>query len=126
MYHVDIMNTGDSKFMAKSADGEFTIDTKGSGMTPPDTLLASVGSCMGVYIKKYCEGSKLPIGGFAISVDADFTKEAPVRFKDIKISIDLKDATLDDRRKKALLEFIKNCPVHNTLKGSPEFAINII
>ena len=126
MYHVDITNAGDSKFNIKSKDAEFTVDTKGGGMTPPDTLLASIGSCIGVYIKKYCEGSKLPVTGFSISVDADFTKEPPYRFQDIKVSIDLKGAVIDDRRRKALLEFIKNCPVHNTLKNDPSFTINII
>ena len=126
MYHVDVTNTGDSKFKVRSASGEFTVDTKGGGMTPPDTLLASVGSCIGVYIRKYCEGSKLPVAGFSIAVDADFTKEPPFRFKDIKVSIELKGATVDDRRKKAMLEFIKNCPVHNTLKGVPDFTIDII
>lgn len=125
MYHVDVTNTGDSKFKITSANGELTIDTKGGGMTPPDTLLASIGSCMGVYIRKYCEGAKLPIAGFTISVDADFTKEGPLRFKDIKVSIDLKSAAIDDRRKKAMLEFIKNCPVHNTLKNAPDFMIEI-
>ncbi len=125
MYHVDVTNTGDSKFSVKSADGEFTVDTKGGAVTPPDTLLASIGSCIGVYIRKYCEGAKVPITGFTISVDADFTKDAPMRFKDIKVSIDLKGAVIDDRRKKAMLEFIKNCPVHNTLKNDPSFTINI-
>ena len=125
MYHIDITNTGDSKFKVRSVSAEFTVDTKGGGMTPPDTLLASIGSCIGVYIRKYCEGSKLPVSGFTIAVDADFTKEPPLRFKDIKVSVDLKGAVVDDRRKKALLEFIKNCPVHNTLKNDPVFTINI-
>jgi uncharacterized OsmC-like protein len=125
VYHVDIINDGGSAFKIRSKDGEFMVDTKGSGITPPDTLLASVGSCIGVYIRKYCEGAKLPIGGFNISVDADFAKEAPVRFKDIKVSIDLKGVALDDRRMAAILEFIKNCPVHNTIKGDPAFSIDI-
>jgi len=125
MYHVDVTNTGDSKFKITSANGEFTVDTKGGGMTPPDTLLASIGSCMGVYIRKYCEGARLPVTGFTIAVDADFTKEAPFRFEDIKISINLKGAAIDERRQKAMLEFIKNCPVHNTLKNAPSFMINI-
>jgi len=125
MYHVDVTNTGDSKFRVTSADGEFTVDTKGGGITPPDTLLASVGSCIGVYIRKYCEGARLPVTGFSIAVDADFTKEPPFRFKDIKVSIDLKGATLDGRRKKAILEFVKNCPVHNTVKSNPDFTVEI-
>ena len=126
MYHVDVTNTGDSKFKVASANGEFVVDTKSGGMTPPDVLLASVGSCIGVYIRKYCEGSKLPVTGFTITVDADFTKEPPICFKDIKVSIDLKGAAIDDRRKNALLEFIKNCPVHNTLKSNPSFTMNIV
>lgn len=125
MYHVDVINAGDSRFKVTSAGGEFTVDTKGAGTTPPDTLLASIGSCMGVYIKKYCEGTKLPVTGFAISVDADLTKEPPFRFKDIKVSVDLKGIEMDDRRRKAILEFVKNCPVHNTLQNSPNFTINI-
>lgn len=49
MYHVDIENNADSSFTVKSRDYEFIIDTKGKGITPPDTLLASIGSCIGVY-----------------------------------------------------------------------------
>jgi uncharacterized OsmC-like protein len=80
---------------------------------------------MGVYIRKYCEGARIPIPGFTVAVEADFAKEPPFRFKDIKVSIDLKGATIDGRRKAALIEFIKNCPVHNTLKNAPDFIIKI-
>ena len=125
MYHVDVVNSGDSIFEVKSKDGEFVVDTKGKGITPPDALLASIGSCMGVYIRKYCEGARIPIPGFTVTAEADFAKEPPFRFKDIKVSIDLKGATIDERRKAALLEFIKNCPVHNTLKNAPDFIIKI-
>jgi uncharacterized OsmC-like protein len=125
MYHVDVVNSGDSIFEVKSKDGEFVVDTKGKGITPPDALLASIGSCMGVYIRKYCEGARIPISGFTVTVEADFAKEPPFRFKDIKVSIDLKGATIDGRRKAALIEFIKNCPVHNTLKNAPDFIIKI-
>lgn len=119
MYHVDITNSGSSTFRARSKDGEFAIDTKGQAMTPPDVLLAGLGSCVGVYIRKYAEGAGLTIKEFDIAVDAEFCKEHPVSFKSIKIKIDLRGADLDDRRKQALLGFIKNCPVHNTLKCNP-------
>ena len=66
MYKVEISNKGDSVFNVRSKDYEFNVDTKGKGMTPPDTLLASLGSCMGVYIRKYAEGAKLNIGNFKI------------------------------------------------------------
>ncbi len=119
MYQVDITNEGGYLFNVKSKDYQFVIDTKGEGITPPDTLLASVGSCLGVYIRKYAEDLKLDLKGFNIKVEADFCKEKPVRFTRINARIDLKNSGIDERRKKSLLEFIKNCPVHNTLVSSP-------
>lgn len=125
-YHVDIINNGSSSFDVRSKDGQFTVDTGGKGITPPDTLLAGLGSCLGVYIRKYCEGAKIPLDGFSISVDADFSKERPVCFKEIRISVDLGRVSLEERRKASFLEFIKNCPVHNTIKNNPDIAVNII
>jgi uncharacterized OsmC-like protein len=41
------------------------------------------------------------------------------------VAIDLKGLQLDERRRDAFLRFIKNCPVHNTLKGSPLIEIGL-
>ena len=126
MYHVDIISKGEYRFQVKSREYEFSVDMKGvQGITPTDTLLASLGSCMGIYIGKYLEGAKLTTSGFKISVDAEFSKEPPICFKKIKVSIDLKGAKLDEKRLKAMVEFIKNCPVHNTLKNNPDVEIAI-
>lgn len=126
MYRVEISNQGEYLFNVKSKDYNFVIDTKGKGITPPDTLLASIGSCLGVYIRKYSEGANLGLKDFSITVEADFSKDPPVCFKDIKVRIDLKGAKIDERRKAALLEFIKNCPVHNTFRASPAVGVRII
>jgi uncharacterized OsmC-like protein len=125
MYHVDITNTGDYSFKVKSKDYEFIVDIKGEGITPPDTLLASLGTCVGVYVRKYAEGAKLTLPEFNISVDADFCKEIPVCFRKINVDVDLKGMQLDDYRMKAMLKFVKNCPVHNTIKNNPEVEIKI-
>ena len=125
MYRVDITNMGDYSFKVKSKDYEFLVDTKGKGVTPPDALLASLGTCVGVYVRKYAEGAKLTLPEFNISVDADFSKETPVCFRKINVNVDLKGTQLDDRRIKTLHEFIKNCPVHNTIKNNPEVEIKI-
>jgi uncharacterized OsmC-like protein len=102
------------------------VDTKGQGVTPPDTLLASLGACVGVYVRKYAEGAKLEIRDFSISVEAEFTKEPPVRFGNISVCVDLKGIALDERRQEALLAFIKNCPVHNTLKNNPQIEVKLV
>jgi uncharacterized OsmC-like protein len=125
MYHVDITNAGNYSFKVKARDYEFIIDTKGQGATPPEVLLASLGSCIGVYLRKYAEGAKLALPEFQVSVDADFSKEEPVCFRKIDVKIDLKGLKLDERRLKSMLEFIKNCPVHKTLKQDPEVEIKL-
>ncbi|MBU1998183.1 MAG: OsmC family protein [Candidatus Omnitrophica bacterium] len=126
MYHVDIINNGNSSFQVKSKDYELVVDTKGKGITPPDTLLAGLGACIGVYIRKYAEGAKLNIEQFSLSVDAEFSKEPPVCFKEIRVSVDLKGFQLEERREKAFLEFVKNCPMHSTLKENPLVEIKIL
>lgn len=123
MYRVEVSSEGAYKFNVKSKDYEFSVDVNGKGVTPPDALLASLASCVGVYIRKYADGAKLDLGDFKISAEADLGKEAPYYFRQISVAIDLKGRELDERRKKAILEFIKNCPVHNTLKNTP--VINI-
>jgi len=125
MYQVEVINGGGSAFKIKSKDSEFIVDTKPGGITPPDMLLASLGSCIGVYIRKYAEGAKLAIGGFRVTVVGELSKETPHCFRAINVAIDIPDAGLDDRRKRAMLHFIKNCPVHNTLKSAPEVDIKI-
>jgi len=125
MYKVEVAAKGEYHFNVKSKDSEMTVDVKGSAMTPPDTLLASLGSCIGVYIRKYAEGAKLPLGEFTITVESDLGKESPYYFRRIAVSVDLKGAIADEKRRSALLEFIKNCPVHNTLRNSPAVDIAI-
>jgi putative redox protein len=125
MYHVDIMNSGDSAFKVKSDDYEFVVDTRGGGITPPDALLASLGTCVGVYVRKYTEGVKINLTQFSISVDAEFSKEPPYCFRQINVLVDLKGFKLEENRKEAFLRFIKNCPVHNTLKADPVVDIKI-
>lgn len=119
MYKVEITNSGDTIFKVKEGDYSFTVDTKGKGVSPPAALLASLGSCIGVYIRKYCEGAGLSPQNFKITVEAELSKESPLCFKLIRVQIDLAEFGFDERRRRALLEFIKNCPVHNTLKGNP-------
>jgi uncharacterized OsmC-like protein len=76
-----------------------------------------------VYLRRYCEGAAIALPAFAVTLDAELVKEPPARFKEIRIAVDLKGAVMDERRRSALIDFIKNCPVHNTLKNNP--AINI-
>lgn len=124
MYSVEISNKNESLFKVRSKDYEFLVDTNGKGVTPPDALLASVGTCIGVYLRKYAEGAKMQLGAFTVKVEAEFSKD-PYCFKTIDVKVELKDMKPDERRIKAMLAFIRNCPVHNTLKANPDINIEI-
>ena len=126
MYKVEITHNQDLAFTAKVGQSDFVIDAQGQGLTPLDALLAGLGSCIGVYIRKYAQGSKLDLKNFKIVVSAQLSGQTPLAFKQINVDIDLKGSGLDERRQKALLEFIKHCPAHNTLKGNPEIGFQLI
>ena len=126
MYQVNIENRGGYSFNVSSEGNDFCIDTKGKGISPPAALLASLGSCIGVYLNRYVEGVGLKPNGFKITVKAEISKEKPVGFREIYVSIDLNGQELDQRRKEAILTFIKNCPIHNTLKINPNIKMELI
>jgi uncharacterized OsmC-like protein len=125
MYKVRIDHKKDYEFGVKAGESEFAIDAKGKGLTPPDALLVALASCVGVYIRKYAEGAKLQLDHFSVTAESEFSKEPPFCFRNIAVSVDLRGAQIDERRKKSLAEFLKNCPVHNTLKANPEVDLRI-
>ena len=127
MYKVSVTGENTSEFKIRSKNYEFKIDSEGNnGITPPDTLLAALGSCIGVYIRKYVKNTNLTVNDFEIMLTAELSAEKPIGFKTISAVIDLKGVKLDDMRTNSLISFIKNCPVHNTLKMNPSVEARII
>jgi uncharacterized OsmC-like protein len=126
MYSVEVVSEKSFEFRAVSGRYEFNIDIEGKAVSPPALLLASLASCVGVYIRKYAQGFKLDLRPFSVRASAEFAKTQPICFKDIDINIDLKDNHIDEKAKESLLRFIKNCPVHNTLKSVPTISIKLI
>ena len=119
MYKIEVTHNQDLAFSVKAGESEFIVDAKGKGLTPLDALLAGLGSCVGVFICKYAQGSKQTIENFKVNVSAELSKDSPLSFRQINVDIDLKLCSIDERRQKSLIEFIKNCPAHNTLKANP-------
>ena len=127
MYKVRVSNDGTTKFNVETGNYEFIIDSEGNnGITPPDTLLASLASCMGVYIRKYCKNTNLDIKHFEIILKAELSIEKPIRFKEIHARIDFKGQIVDEMRQRSIIAFLKNCPVHNTLQNQPKIETEVI
>lgn len=130
MYEVDVDYKGSFNYQVRSEGYSVNVafskkDEPANGITPPALLLAAVGSCLAVYLERYLTGAKIAFKGFSINLKSDICKEPPHFMKKIDVKIGLPDLALDDRRKKALLDFTRNCPVHNTLLHAPEINIEL-
>jgi putative redox protein len=117
------------RFIAQAGEHKFYIDQpkdKGGsdlGMNPLEVFLSSLGSCVAVYTKRYCQDAKIDYAGLSVDIDAELSQDRPFRFSDIKVKIALgKDV---DNRKDALLNFVRNCPIHNTVSGHPNISIEV-
>ena len=125
MYTVEVTNNGTGEFTATARGNTCVIEPAGKGMGPAEALLASLGSCVGYFIRLYCEQTKTELKEFTISLTSEFSKEKPMALRQIGVRIDLKGSALDPRRQEALLAFVKNCPIKATLEANPRVDVSI-
>ncbi len=94
-----------------------------AGMTPPDFLLASLGTCAGFYAVQYLKARGLSMAGLEVRVTAE--KELkPARLARFRIEVEAPEIP-DERHREGLLRAVKGCLIHHTLEHSPEIDIRI-
>jgi len=93
------------------------------GMTPPELLLASLGSCVGFYAAQYLRKHKLATEGTRVRVTADKLKD-PARIDNFHIEIET-NAELNDQHRSGVENAAHHCLIHNTLLKAPRIAIEI-
>lgn len=102
-------------------------DSKGydEGMTPPELLLASLGSCAAFYAVDYLVRNHIAREGVKTRVTADKVK-GPFRVDNFKIEVEI-PGDLDAAHVKGVEDAVHRCLIHNTLLHPPkmEVAINI-
>jgi len=117
------------KFIIESKSHQIIMDQpkeKGGtdeGMNSLEIFLSSLGSCIAVYTKRYCQGAKIDTAGLVVEVESELSQDKPVRFKDIKVKINLNQDLGD--KKEPILRFVRNCPIHNSIAGQPNIEIVI-
>jgi uncharacterized OsmC-like protein len=126
MYTVAVSNKGTGVFNVTARENTMAIEPMGKGFAPAEVLLASLGSCIGLYIRRYAEQTAVGIQEFDIRLESDWSQEKPMALKKIIAQVDFKGLVLDPRRKDALLAFVKNCPIKATLAVNPEIDITIV
>jgi len=93
------------------------------GMTPPELLLASLGSCAGFYAAQYLRKYKLATEGTRVRVTAEKFKE-PARIDNFRIEIET-PLELTDQHRAGVERAVHHCLIHNTLLNPPKIAIEI-
>lgn len=94
------------------------------GMTPPEFLLASLGSCAGYYAVEYLKARKLATEGTKVHVTADKVKN-PARLDNFQIRIEV-PAPLSADQQEGILRAVHKCLVHNTLMNPPKITTEVV
>jgi len=94
-----------------------------TGMTPPELLLASLGSCAAFYAVRYLKTRNLADSGVEVSVAADNLKQ-PARIGNFRVLVTCPISLTQDQTD-GLMRSVQHCLVHNTLLAPPEIRIEL-
>ena len=94
------------------------------GMTPPELLLASLGSCAAYYAAQYLRQQHLASQGTVVRVTADKEKNPP-RLARFIIEIE-PPVELTEAQQAGINEAVEHCLIHNTLLHPPEISVQIL
>ena len=94
-----------------------------SGMTPPEFLLASLGSCAAYYAVEYLRTRNLAQTGVGVSVSAEKLLK-PARLGNFRIHV-LSPVELNPQHSEGLVRAVHHCLVHNTLLSPSEIMIDL-
>jgi putative redox protein len=92
------------------------------GMTPPEFLLASLGTCAGYYAAQYLKARSLPQDGLTVRVTA---KKAPAPARLASFSIEVNVPGLEPQHEPGILRAVKVCLIHNTLLHAPSIDVAV-
>jgi putative redox protein len=124
---VEILHRGEVKFEAIARGHRVICDQPSanggadSGMTPPEFLLVSLGTCAGFYAAQYLKARSLSADGLRIRVTAEKAAQ-PARLGRFQIEVTVPE--LDPPHQAGILRAVKSCLIHNTLLSAP--AIDIV
>jgi uncharacterized OsmC-like protein len=119
---VTVQHLGNVKFEAVARGHRVICDQppanggEDAGMTPPEFLLTSLGTCAGFYAVKYLETRKLSSDGLEVRVSAE-KAAAPARIG--KFQIEVFVPHLAPEHEAGVYRAVKACLIHNTLLNAP-------
>ena len=92
-----------------------------TGMTPPELMLASLGTCAGYYALQYLKFRNLPLEGLSVRVSAEKGTQ-PARLASFRIDVEAPGAE-DPKHHQGLVRAVEKCLIHHTLLNPPKIEI---
>lgn len=126
---VSIQHLGDVQFEIKARQHVIFSDQPpenggyDEGMTPPELLLASLGSCAAFYAAAYLKKHNLATVGTKVRITAEKAKN-PARIDNFKIEVEV-PLELEEQHKTGVEDAVHRCLIHNTLLAPPKIEISI-
>lgn len=117
---------------------EFEVDARGhrvvcdqpvesggnnAGMSPPEFLLASLGTCAAYYAVQYLKARSLPADGLEVRVAAE-KATGPTRLSSFLIELRV-PGLVDPKHQEGVLRAAKSCLIHNTLLQAPRIEMTL-
>lgn len=93
------------------------------GMTPPEFMLASLGSCAGFYVAQYLRKFRLATEGTRVRVTAEKLK-GPARLGNFVIEVDA-PVDLTPEHQQGIARAVHHCLIHNTLLHPSSIEVQI-
>jgi uncharacterized OsmC-like protein len=127
---INVEHLGSVQFQIKTRGHSIVCDQPveqggfDEGVTPPELLLASLGSCAAYYAAQYLRKHKLAIDGTRVRVTCDKVKEPFARLDNFVVEVDA-PVELSSEQRHGVQEAIEHCLVHNTLLHKPRIALQV-
>ena len=126
---VNVEHLGEVQFEVKSRKHTIVCDQPeelggyDEGMTPPELLLASLGSCAAYYAVAYLKKKGVASTGTHVRVTADKVPN-PMRVDNFRIDVTA-PISLTDEHRAGLEQAIHRCLIHNTLQHPPSIHLTL-
>ena len=126
---VHVSHLGQVKFNIQSRSHSILCDQPldnggdDTAMTPPELMLASLGSCAAFYAVQYLKTRQLADAGVEVHVTAEKLKQ-PARLGNFNIHVTC-PVPLTEEQNTGLMRSVHACLIHNTLLSPPQVHIEL-
>jgi putative redox protein len=126
---VRVEHFGDVQFEIKARQHTIVSDQPSEngghdeGMTPPELMLASLGSCAGFYAAAYLKKKGLATEGTRVRITADKIL-GPARLDNFQIEVEV-PVGLSEEHRIGTEQAVHHCLIHNTLLHPPTIELSI-